>query len=454
MDTLSIKQNLEKIAPVLSDDVLLIAISGGLDSVVLTYLCKLAGYPIELAHCNFQLRGEESERDELFVRKLASSLGINVHVQRFDTAEYAAAEQLSVQEAARQLRYEWFNSLAIQYSRIKWILTAHHRDDQAETLLMNFLRGTGLSGLTGIPVRNGIILRPLLSYERRQLEQYALAMQLSFVTDSSNQKEEYTRNYFRHTVIPAIQKVFPSVVENLCDNQVRFTSIEKLYKQLTAVQTQRLLKGKDGEYQFPIAELARFQGTAFLYELLQPFGFTPGQIMEAEGLLVARTGAQLVASEGNWRLVKHRKFLILSPQKQMNADFISVDLDYQTIAFPAGKLEFQKIKKVDLKELGSSQVAAFESQHLEFPLQIRRWRAGDYFYPLGMSKKKKVARLLIDLKYSLPEKERVWVLTAGEKIVWVIGIRIDERFKVKDKTQGAIRIAYTPLLQYYFLEEE
>ncbi|MCE2705358.1 MAG: tRNA lysidine(34) synthetase TilS [Terrimonas sp.] len=447
MDTLSIKQNLEKIAPVLSDDVLLIAISGGLDSVVLTYLCKLAGYPIELAHCNFQLRGEESERDELFVRKLASSWGINVHVQRFDTAEYAAAEQCSVQEAARQLRYEWFNSLAIQYSRIKWILTAHHRDDQAETLLMNFLRGTGLSGLTGIPVRNGIILRPLLSYERRQLEQYALAMQLSFVTDSSNQKEEYTRNYFRHTVIPAIQKVFPSVVENLCDNQVRFTSIEKLYKQLTAVQTQRLLKGKDGEYQFPIAELARFQGTAFLYELLQPFGFTPGQIMEAERLLVARTGAQLVASEGNWRLVKHRKFLILSPQKQMNADFISVDLGDQTIAFPAGKLEFQKIKKVDLKELGSSQVAAFESQHLEFPLQIRRWRAGDYFYPLGMSKKKKVARLLIDLKYSLPEKERVWVLTAGEKIVWVIGIRIDERFKVKDKTQGAIRIAYTPLLQ-------
>ncbi|MFN4949849.1 MAG: tRNA lysidine(34) synthetase TilS [Bacteroidota bacterium] len=447
MDTLSIKQNLEKIAPVLSDDVLLIAISGGLDSVVLAYLCKLAGYPIELAHCNFQLRGEESERDELFVSKLASSWGINVHVQRFDTAEYAAAEQLSVQEAARQLRYEWFNSLAIQYSRIKWILTAHHRDDQAETLLMNFLRGTGLSGLTGIPVRNGIILRPLLSYERRQLEQYALAMQLSFVTDSSNQKEEYTRNYFRHTVIPAIQKVFPSVVENLCDNQVRFTSIEKLYKQLTAVQTQRLLKGKDGEYQFPIAELARFQGTAFLYELLQPFGFTPGQIMEAERLLVARTGAQLVASEGNWRLVKHRKFLILSPQKQMNADFISVDLDDQTIAFPAGKLEFQKIKKVDLKELGSSQVAAFESQHLEFPLQIRRWRAGDYFYPLGMSKKKKVARLLIDLKYSLSEKERVWVLTAGEKIVWVIGIRIDERFKVKDKTQGAIRIAYTPLLQ-------
>jgi len=447
MDTLSIKQNLEKIAPVLSDDVLLIAISGGLDSVVLTYLCKLAGYPIELAHCNFQLRGEESERDELFVRKLASSWGINVHVQRFDTVEYAAAEQCSVQEAARQLRYEWFNSLAIQYSRIKWILTAHHRDDQAETLLMNFLRGTGLSGLTGIPVRNGIILRPLLSYERRQLEQYALAMQLSFVTDSSNQKEEYTRNYFRHTVIPAIQKVFPSVVENLCDNQVRFTSIEKLYKQLTAVQTQRLLKGKDGEYQFPIAELTRFQGTAFLYELLQPFGFTPGQIMEAERLLVARTGAQLVASEGNWRLVKHRKFLILSPQKQMNADFISVDLDDQTIAFPAGKLEFQKIKKVDLKELGSSQVAAFESQHLEFPLQIRRWRAGDYFYPLGMSKKKKVARLLIDLKYSLPEKERVWVLTAGEKIVWVIGIRIDERFKVKDKTQGAIRIAYTPLLQ-------
>ena len=278
-------------------------------------------------------------------------------------------------------------------------------------------------------------------------EQIALDNNLPYVEDSSNLKEEYTRNYFRHTVIPAIQKVFPTVVENLCDNQIRFTSIEKLYKQLTAVQTQRLLKEKAGEHLFSIAELARFQGTAFLYELLQPFGFTPGQIMEAERLLVARTGAQLVASEGNWRLVKHRKFLILSPQKQINADFITVGLDDQNIAFPEGKLEFQRIKKVDLKELGSSQIAVIESQHLEFPLQIRRWRAGDYFYPLGMSKKKKVARLLIDLKYSLPEKDRVWVLAAGEKIVWVIGIRIDERFKVKDKTQGAIRIAYTPLLQ-------
>jgi len=174
---------------------------------------------------------------------------------------------------------------------------------------------------------------------------------------------------------------------------------------------------------------------------LQPFGFTPGQIMEAERLLVARTGAQLVASEGNWRLVKHRKFLILSPQKQTNADFITVGIDDQNIAFPEGKLEFQRIKKVDLKEFGSSQIAIIESQHLEFPLQIRRWRAGDYFYPLGMSKKKKVARLLIDLKYSLPEKERVWVLTAGEKIVWVIGIRQDERFKIDTNTKNSIQIA-------------
>lgn len=447
MNQLSVKQNLELIAPVLPGDVLLIAISGGLDSVMLAHLCKEEGYAVELAHCNFRLRGTESERDETFVRQLAASWDMPLHVKQFDTTTYALEKQLSVQEAARNLRYEWFASLINQFPHIKWVLTAHHKDDQAETLLMNFFRGTGLHGLTGMPARNGNILRPLLTVERRELEKIALEKQLSYVVDSSNQKEEYTRNYIRHTVMPALQKVYPAVVSNLCDNQIRFTKIEKLYKQLVGVQVKKVLKEKNGEYMISIGAIAHFLGTSLFYELLHPFGFSAGQIEEATRLMQARTGAQLVANTGNWRLIKHRNWLILSPQQSKHTDFIEVSSAQASIEFSNGTLAFQEIKKIDSKDWSSTSVALLNRKLLAFPLQVRRWRAGDYFYPLGMAKKKKLARFLIDLKFSLPDKEKVWVLTAGDKIVWVIGIRIDERFKVTPPCNDALRIEYRSLPQ-------
>jgi len=446
MNQFSIKQNIEAIAPVLPTDVLLVAISGGMDSVALAYLCKLEGYSIELAHCNFQLRDEESVRDENFVRQLAATWNIPLHVQRFDTIAYATANKSSIQEAARTLRYEWFTTLLTQFSHLKWTLTAHHKDDQAETLLMNFLRGTGLGGLTGIFARNGRVLRPLLSVERATLEKFTLENQLNYVVDSSNQKEEYTRNYFRHTIIPALQRVYPTVTTNLIDNQVRFTKIEKLYRQLVRVQIQKIVKEKNGEFAIAIASIAQFEHTALLYEILHPFGFSAGQIAEATKLMRARTGAQLLASAGNWRLVKHRNWLLLSPQQSQDADFIIVSDAQAAVEFAAGKLTFRKVKNVDSVDLTAPTIALLDNKLLEFPLQVRRWREGDYFYPLGMSKKKKLARLFIDLKLSLPEKERVWVLTAGEKIVWVIGIRIDERFKLTAKSREALCVQYSPLV--------
>ncbi|MBM3412867.1 MAG: tRNA lysidine(34) synthetase TilS [Bacteroidetes bacterium] len=443
MNPFSIKQNLEAIAPVLPTDGLLVAISGGMDSVVLAQLCKLEGYSIELAHCNFQLRDEESVRDENFVRQLATTWNIPLHVQRFDTITYATAKKCSIQEAARTLRYEWFATLLTQFPHLKWTLTAHHKDDQAETLLMNFLRGTGLSGLTGIPARNGRVLRPLLPVERATLEKFTLENQLSFVVDSSNQKEEYTRNYFRHTIIPALQQVYPTVTTNLIDNQERFTKIEKLYQQLVRVQINKLVKENNGEFAIAIASIAQFEHTSLLYEILHPYGFSSGQVVEANKLMRARTGAQLFASAGNWRLVKHRNWLLLSPQHSKDADFIMVSATQKIVEFAAGKLTFRQVKKVDRIDLTTPTIALLDSKLLEFPLQLRRWRAGDYFYPLGMSKKKKLARLFIDLKLSLPEKEKVWVLSAGDKIVWVIGIRIDERFKLTAKSQEAILIEYS-----------
>lgn len=445
MNGLSIKQNLEAIAPVSPTDVLLIAISGGMDSVALAYLCKLEGYTIELAHCNFQLRGEESERDEKFVRQLAATWNIPLHVQRFDTNAYATECRCSIQEAARNLRYKWFVDLLTQFPRLKWIATAHHKDDQAETLLMNFLRGTGLSGLTGIPARNGNVLRPLLTVAHEKLEKFVKENQLSYVIDSSNQKEAYTRNYFRHTIIPALQKVYPAVVDNLADNQARFVGIERLYQHLVSIQIKKIIKEKNGEYAVSVATLSRFKGTSLLYEMLHPFGFSAGQLVEATKLMHARTGAQLIASEGNWRLIKHRNWLLLSPFKSQETDFILVPETQTAIEFAAGKITFQKSSNVNKPALPTTAaIALLDYQSLEFPLQIRRWREGDYFYPLGMSKKKKLSRFLIDGKFSLPDKEKVWVLTAGEKIVWVIGIRIDDRFKLTAKSREVFCITYSP----------
>jgi tRNA(Ile)-lysidine synthase len=236
-------------------------------------------------------------------------------------------------------------------------------------------------------------------------------------------------------------------VSNLCDNQIRFTKIEKLYKQLVGVQVKKILKEKNGEYTISIGAIAHFLGTSLFYELLHPFGFSAGQIEEATRLMQARTGAQLVANTGNWRLVKHRNWLILSPQQSKHTDFIEVSSAQASIEFSNGTLAFQEIKKIDSKDWSSASVALLNRKLLAFPLQVRRWRAGDYFYPLGMAKKKKLARFLIDLKFSLPDKEKVWVLTAGDKIVWVIGIRIDERFKVTPPCNDALRIEYRSLPQ-------
>ncbi|HBB58253.1 MAG TPA: tRNA lysidine(34) synthetase TilS, partial [Chitinophagaceae bacterium] len=222
---------LRQLAPVNASDRFIVAISGGVDSVVLAYLCKEAGLNIELAHCNFQLRAAESDRDEALVRKLAAAWKVPVSVNRVDLSGYATQQRLSIQEAARTFRYEWFASLAAgQSGKIAWILTAHHADDNAETVAMHFFRGTGLAGLTGIPARQGTILRPLLSIWRNEILQLATEKELEYAEDSSNASEKYTRNYFRHTILPAVEKVYPTVKENLVHTIDRFNAIESLYQ--------------------------------------------------------------------------------------------------------------------------------------------------------------------------------------------------------------------------------
>jgi tRNA(Ile)-lysidine synthase len=276
-------------------DQLLLAVSGGVDSVVLADLCYKAGYQFSIAHCNFQLRGEESDADETFVRTLGGKCKVEVLVKKFDTEEYAATNKLSIQEAARALRYTWFEEMVNgEWSMVNGeskgethhslliihLLTAHHADDNNESLLMNFFRGTGLHGLTGIPAANGHIKRPLLSFTKQELLDYATEQGLQFREDSSNQSSKYTRNFFRNEIIPAIEKVYPQVKTNLTDNISRFLEIEQLYKLSTQAIIKKLCRIKGKEIHIPVKQLLQYNNKALIYEIIHPHGFSEKQIDE------------------------------------------------------------------------------------------------------------------------------------------------------------------------------
>lgn len=442
---IEIKKLISVIAPVNSGDGFLIAASGGMDSTVLSSLCHEAGLKIELAHCNFMLRDQESERDEQFVRTLAAKLNVPLHVKKFNTAFFASENKLSIQEAARQLRYNWFQELIASAKHLNWVLTAHHQDDNVETIAMHFFRGTGLKGLMGIPARSGNVLRPLLAVSYNDIQNYATAHHVEFVTDSSNLKEDYTRNYFRHTILPAIEKVYPTVKQNLLDNSKRIEQADQLLQIYVEQFKKKYLLKKQNEYHLSIAQLKKFKQTSLLFELLHPFGFTPGQVGEAALLLNARTGAQLEAATRQWRLIKNRKQLIIAPLLSIKNDYIEVERVDQEVKYPEGSLTLLPAKTSEIT-FGNEKQVFIDAKHLQFPLLLRKWKEGDYFYPLGMCKKKKVSRLLIDLKFSATEKEKVWVLTTGDKICWVVGIRLDDRFKIAKQTNDVIQVRLNSVL--------
>ncbi len=443
-----------------SKDPLLLAVSGGVDSVALVDLCAKAGYQFHIAHCNFQLRGEESEGDEAFVRSLGEKYNVEVLVKKFDTATYATEQKLSIQEAARVLRYEWFEELVNgEWSMVNsessaaalpthhsplttHLLTAHHADDNNETLLMNFFRGTGLHGLTGIPVAYGDIKRPLLSFTKEELLQYAAENKLQYREDSSNQSSKYTRNFFRNEIIPAIENVYPQVKQNLKDNMERFKSIEALYKLTTQQLIKKLCKQKGVEIHIPAKQLLQYNNRALIYEIIKPYGFTEKQIAEVEKLAVAETGKFINSPVLAFRIIKNRAWLVIASAEDAELGHVIVE-GPGTTGFAAGLLEVKQIPNSQLPIPNSNTEVLLDAKHIEFPLLLRKWKTGDYFYPLGMKKKKKVARFLIDLKLSKTEKENVWVLESNQKIIWVVGHRIDERFKLLPSTATALQIKYS-----------
>ncbi len=418
-------------------DKLLLAVSGGVDSVVLCHLCRQAGYEFSVAHCNFQLREVDSYRDEAFVVSYAKTLNVPVYTIRFDTKTYAADNKISIQEAARILRYNWFESIR-QQQGLDYILTAHHADDNIETLLMNFFRGTGINGLTGIKPVNHRIRRPLLFAKRKDLEAYLLRHRLQFVQDRSNLQENYTRNYFRNTVLPLIAKSYPEVKDNLVGNLQRFSEIEILYRQQLLLLEKKIAIKKGNEITLPILLLKKTPAMAtVLLELLKPYGFKPAQIPEIIRIMDSESG-RLVRSTTH-RIVKDRKHLIIAilPDHATSAIVIEGVGCYR---FKQGQLLLKEATPGIIWSLDT--VASINASAVQFPLILRPWRIGDYFYPLGMKKKKKVSRFLIDKKLSLTDKEKIWVLEMNKKIVWIVGHRLDERFKVAGTTHPVFTIEF------------
>ncbi len=432
---------------------LLLAVSGGADSVVLTHLLYKSGFALTIAHCNFKLRGEESVRDENFVKQLATQLDIPVLVKHFDTGVYASDHKVSIQEAARELRYSWFRELielrkntvdeaaAARPRKHQLLLTAHHANDNIETLLMHFFRGTGISGLHGIPLYQGNTIRPLLFALKEEILSYAQHHGLRWVEDSSNASDKYSRNFFRNNVLPMVRSVYPQAEQNLLQNIDRFKDAEILYKQAVGLQMKKLLVEKGNEFHIPLLLLQRAEPLhTIIFELVKPFGFTATQVWEIKKLMDAHNGSYMASP--THRIIRNRKWLIIAPLREQLAAHIMVEAGDAVVNFACGQL-LLKSTAASLQSISKNpETAQLDTANIRFPLLLRKYKQGDYFYPLGMNKKKKVSRFLIDLKLSAIQKENVWVLEADKKIIWVIGYRIDNRFRIQPATKAVLEIRF------------
>lgn len=425
-------------------DNLYLACSGGLDSVVLAHLLSSVGYTFTMLHCNFQLRGDESDRDEQFVRALANNLCVPLLVEKFNTNGEMEVTGKGVQETARNLRYNWFKQVLEkdQSTKQKWLLTAHHADDQVETMLMHYFRGTGLAGLKGMKLKTDFIIRPLLFAERVALEKYATDNGLNWVEDSSNATTDYTRNFIRHTIIPHLEEVYPSVKSRIIGNGKRFEEVDFLYQQKVNEIKKRLLEKREKGFAIPVNKLKHVQPLdTVMFEIFSSFGFGTHQIPELKKLFDASSGKYVVSS--SYRVLRNRDWLLIEPSVEHDQDIKLVEQPNAQLAIGDRQILFQEVP-IDRPIPTNKTDALLNLEKLKFPLLVRKWKQGDYFYPLGMNKKKKLSRFMTDLKLSLTEKENQWVVESDKKIVWVVGQRIDERFKIDSPTKSRLLISISP----------
>ena len=419
--------------PFLNGRKLLLALSGGIDSMVLMHLCRVSNLDIRAAHCNFQLRGDESDADEEFVKSECEKLDVLLFVNHFDTRKFAEEYKQSIQVVARNLRYDWFNTLLIN-NDYDYLLTAHHLDDSLETFLINFTRASGLDGLTGIPKQNGYIIRPLLVFSRNEIEVFAKQNNIQWREDSSNASDKYLRNKLRHDVIPILKELNPGLLGSFENTISNLQQAQTMVDDASRIVYRKVVTDINYQKRINLPELMQLPNyQAYLYQWLEPFGFRDWASIN--DLVNAQSG-KLIHSE-NHTVLKDRNELIIFPKQQTDTEeLFLIEKGQNEVKFPL-KLSFSGVDAVSVQTTNTIFV---DEKKLRFPLEIRKWEEGDFFYPFGMNGKKKLSKFFKDEKFSLIDKSEAWLLCSDSQIVWIIGERQDERFKVTPQTTKILQI--------------
>jgi tRNA(Ile)-lysidine synthase len=419
-------------------DKILLAVSGGIDSMVMSHLFYQLNYKIGIAHCNFSLRAHESDKDEEFVRRSANEHNIPFYTIRFETKLYAKKHGLSIQMAARELRYKWFEEIRNE-NGYDSIAVAHNLNDNIETLLINLTRGTGLTGMAGMkPVSNRLI-RPILFATRHDIITYNNQHKLIFREDKSNADTKYIRNKIRHLVIPVLKEINPSIETTLNETAERFSGFNEIVSDYISKLRHSLSEEKEQFITFNISQLKPYLlNKTIIFELFKPYGITNTLIIDLIKVIEGKTGGQIITE--THRIIKNRKEILVSDEEVMKETRYTIKNEKAFCIFP-GISSVRNVRINETFEIPSDpHIACIDAQKVTFPLTIRKWKAGDHFYPLGMKQKKKLSDYFIDNKYSIFDKENKYILESDGKIVWIIGDRIDDRFKITNSTKNGLLI--------------
>ncbi|WP_299161208.1 tRNA lysidine(34) synthetase TilS [uncultured Tenacibaculum sp.] len=422
--------------PFLKEKKLLVAISGGVDSIVLTHLLHQLNFNISLAHCNFQLRKQESNLDESFVKNLGKELSIETYTVQFKTALYAKEHKLSTQLAARNLRYDWFNQLAKKHN-FDYILTGHHLDDNLETFIINLTRGTGLEGLTGIPVKNSNVIRPLLAFSREEIKNYALNSSIKWREDASNSETKYVRNKIRHQIIPVLKELNPKLLNSFLKTSEFLKQSQQIVNDRINEISSETLTNKGDVIKIEIKKILSLSNPkAYLYQILKAYKFTEWD--DVYNLIYAQSGKKV--STNFYTLLKDRDFLLLlrtDKNSSSENEQVIIYKENTRIVSPINLL-FENVQKITISDINTIYV---DKILLNYPLTLRKWEKGDFFYPTGMLGKKKVSKYFKDEKISVFDKNNIWLLCSGDnEIIWIIGKRQDRRFLSSNNTTQLLRI--------------
>jgi tRNA(Ile)-lysidine synthase len=414
----------------------LVAVSGGVDSMVLAQLMLDSKVSFAIAHCNFKLRGGDADGDQQFVKEWCLVNGVTFHTTAFETKRFSEEWKKGTQETARILRYEWFEELR-QEHKYACIATAHHANDSVETLLINLFKGTGIAGIHGILPKQNNVIRPMLFATKAEITEYAYANDIRYREDVSNASDDYLRNAVRHNIVPAVEQWFPNAVNNVSESIGRFRETEQIYRKAVDRELKQLQEQRGQDVYIPVRKLVnRTPLNTICYELIHPYGFTSAQVQQVLHLLGAESG-HYVASPTH-RIIKNRDFLVITTVPAETTDLVLIEGAPCTVDCGSVHYNFSiQDKPAQLSQ--DAGVAYIDMAKITFPLILRKWNTGDYLYPLGMNmKKKKVSKLLIDAKMPLHEKEHVWVLECDKRIAWLAGMRLDERFKVREHTDKVL----------------